>query len=238
MRRLRRRPALWAVLALVALLVGLAGSSAAAPLAKVPKSLVADVKKALKLGKSADKRSRKALKEAKAARANSGPGAQGAQGLPGATGPQGDEGERGLPGGPGKPGSGLGYAQIEYCATAPCEDFNSVGWFSSDDTNSPGIDNTVNFQTDPTPHIGVFCYRALPFTPHVVMANIGTVGDATAQLPPYLVSARAGSDEHKLPECNYPVGIDNAKTAAIYVRDLDGNLVEPDHGLRIWVLFG
>src|SRR3954453_12650 len=175
MRRLRRQPALWASLVLLALVVGLANTSAAAPLAKAPKSLVADVKRALKLGKSANKRSRKALKEAKAARANSGPGPQGPQGLPGATGPQGAEGERGLPGSPGKPGSGLGYAQIEYCPAAPCEDFNSVGWFSSDDTNSPGIDNTVNFQTDPAPPDGVFCYRALPFSPHVVMANIGTV---------------------------------------------------------------
>jgi hypothetical protein len=227
-------------LALVVLLVGVGSTSWGAPVADTSRSLVADVKRALKLGKAADRRSRKALKEARKA----GPGPQGAQGAPGAQGlqgPRGADGAQGRTGSPGKAGSGLGYAQIEYCSTPPCEDFGSVGWFSSDDTNSPGIDNTVNFQTNPAPPDGVFCYHDLPFKPHNVMATIGTVADASTVNVPYLVQGRAGSADHPLSECPFPAGVDPSKTAAVFVRELaptPGKTVEPDHTLRVWVLFG
>jgi hypothetical protein len=224
-------------LALVVLLVGVGSTSWGAPVAKTSRSLAADVKKALKLGKAADRRSRKALKAAK--KAGPGPqGATGAQGPQGPQGPRGADGAQGRAGSPGKAGSGLGYAQIEYCSAAPCEDFNSVGWFSSDDTNSPGIDNSVNFQTNPAPPAGVFCYHDLPFTPHNVMATIGTMADASTVSVPYLVQGRAGSAEHPLSECPFPAGVDASKTAAVFVRDMTGATVEPNHSLRVWVLFG
>lgn len=238
MTRALRLPALWVGLAVVGLLIGVGSSSVAAPLAKAPRSLAAEVKRALKLGKSADRKARKALVEAKKARSQAVPGPQGA---PGAQGPQGAAGAAGAPGragSPGKAGSGLGYAQIEYCASPPCEDFNGVGWFSSDDTNSPGIDNTVNFQTDPAPPAGVFCYHDLPFAPHVVMATIGTMGDASTTSIPYLVQGRAGNAEHPLSECPFADGIDPAKTAAVFVRDMTGATVDPNHSLRVFVLFG
>ena len=241
MKRMLGTPVLWAGLALTGLLVGVGSSSWAAPLAAAPGGLAADVKHALKLGKSANKRSRKALSEAKKARRLAKQGPQGAQGPAGERGPQGPAGAPGAPGragAQGKNGSGLGYAQIEYCAAPPCEDFNGVGWFSSDDTNSPGIDNSVNFQTNPAPPPGVFCYHDLPFTPHVVMATIGTMGDASAVDIPYLVQGRAGNAEHPLAECPFPSGVDPNKTAAVFVRDMSGSTVDPDHALRMFVLFG
>ena len=236
-----RLPALWTGLAIVGLLIGVGSSWGAAPLASSPQRLAAEVKRALKLGRSADRKARRALAEAKRARREAGPGPQGPRGEQGPTGAGGAAGAAGTPGragAPGKPGSGLGYAQIEYCAASPCEDFNSVGWFSSDDTNSPGIDNTVNFQTDPAPPPGVFCYHDLPFRPHVVMATIGTVADATGVSVPYLVQGRAGSREHPLGECPFPASVDANTTAAVFVRDMTGATVEPNRSLRLWVLFG
>jgi hypothetical protein len=221
-------------LAVIALLIGLGSNSWAAPLAKAPKSLVADVKRALKLGKSANRKARKALAEATKARQAAGPGPQGLPGAAGPQGPAGAKGDRGLTGSAGKPGSGLGYAQIEYCGDTQCEDFHGPGWFSSDDTNSPGIDNSVNFR-DPA-GVGVFCYLGLPFSPHVVMANIGTVGDPDVPIP-YLVSAWTGAD-HPLDECAFPADTDSATTAAIYVRDMTGALTDPSTDLRLWELFG
>jgi hypothetical protein len=96
----------------------------------------------------------------------------------------------------------------------------------------------VNFQSDPAPPPGVFCYHDMPFAAHVVMATIGTVGDATTTSIPYLVQGRAGSAEHPLTECGFPASVDADKTDAIFVRDPNGNLAEPAHDLRIWVLFG
>jgi hypothetical protein len=235
---------MWVGLAVAGLAVGVADSSGAVPVADSARSLGAEVKRALRLGKSADRTARKALTEAKKARRQAAPGAQGPQGPQGPQGAQGAQGSagadgaQGRAGAPGKAGSGLGYAQIEYCAAAPCEDFNDVGWFSSDDTNSPGIDNTVNFQTNPAPPAGVFCYHDLPFQPHVVMATIGTVGDASTTSIPYLVQGRAGSADHPLSECTFPAGVDPNKTAAVFVRTTAGTTVEPDHALRVFVLFG
>jgi hypothetical protein len=238
MTRALRLPVLWVGLAVAGLLIGVGSSSVAAPLAKAPRSLAAEVKRALKLGKSADRKARKALAEAKKARSQAGPGPQGPVGAQGPQGAAGAAGAPGRAGSPGKAGSGLGYAQIEYCAAPPCEDFNGIGWFSSDDTNSPGIDNTVNFQTSPAPPAGVFCYHDLPFKPHVVMATIGTMGDASTTSIPYLVQGRAGSTEHPLSECPFPSGVDPAKTAAVFVRDMTGATVDPSHSLRVFVLFG
>lgn len=236
-----RLPTVWVTLAVLGLLIGVGSSSGAAELAKAPRTLAGDVKRALHLGKSANRTARKALAEAKRARRQAGPGPRGAQGAQGTQGPQGAagaDGATGRTGSSGRPGSGLGYAQIEYCAAPPCEDFNDAGWFSADDTNSPGIDNTVNFQTSPAPPPGVFCYHDLPFKPHVVMATIGTTADATTASIPYLVQGRAGSAEHPLSECPFPSGVDASKTAAVFVRDMTGALVDPDHALRVWLLFG
>jgi hypothetical protein len=237
MKRVATMPASWATLAtVVGLVVVLGGSSWAAPAASVPRKLAADVKRALKLGKAADSRSRTAVRRANAALKAAGPGPQGPQG---AQGPPGPQGERGVRGSTGAPGSGLGYTQIEYCGNpGGCEDFPREGWFSSDDTNSPGIDNTANFQTNPYPPDGIFCYHDLPFAPHVVMATVGTIGDATAASIPYLVQGRAGSAEHPLTECGFDAGTDDSRTAAIFVRDTTGALVAPDHAVRFWVLFG
>jgi hypothetical protein len=244
-RALHRRATFANVAGLLALFVALGSSSFAAPARTAAGGVAADVKRALKLGKQADKRSKQALSQARKAAAKAAvpgpPGATGAQGAQGPQGPQGDPGPRGTAG---EKGSGLGYAQIEYCAVAfppGCEDFHGgPGWFSSDDTNSPGIDNTVNF-VDPAENVGVFCYRGLPFTPHVVMATTMTVGDATAAgaKDTYVVQGRAGSDEHPLVECGFPGGTDNAKTAAVFVRDpATKDLVDPDTDVRVAVLFG
>jgi hypothetical protein len=236
MRRALRTPALLATLAVLALAVGMGATSWGAPLAKAPSKLVADVKKALKLSKTADRNAKLALADARKARAQSVAGPQGPAGPAGAAGPQGD---RGLSGPTGKAGSGLGYAQIEYCDNDNgCSDFPQRGWFSADDANSAGIDNSANFQTNPPPPAGVFCYHDLPFTPHVVVPTIGTVADATGVTVPYLVQGRAGSTEHPLTECPFVAGVDQNKSAAVVVRDLTGATVEPRHDLRIWVLFG
>jgi hypothetical protein len=228
------------MVALIALGVALGGTSVAAPVRDAARSVTADVKKALRLSDRADRNASKALKEVRALKAKpavAGPaGPTGPQGATGPTGLQGPKGDRGLTG---PNGSGLGYAAIEYCASAPCEDFLSTGWFSSDDTNSPGIDNSVNFKTPA--QAGVFCYYGLPFTPHNVMATTGTVGDATAVAAKdiYVVQGRAGSKEHPLTECGFANGTDDDRTAAVFVRSVtDGSLVEPDHDVRMYILFG
>ena len=243
-RALLRRATFANVAGLLALFVALGSSSVAAPARTVASGVAADVKRALKIGKQADKRSKQALAAAKKAAAKAAvPGPPGPPGATGQAGPAGPQGEQGLRGTAGEKGSGLGYAQIEYCPVGPptgCEDFgDGPGWFSSDDTNSPGIDNTVNF-VDPAENVGVFCYRGLPFTPHVVMAATMTVGDATAAgaKDVYFVQGRAGSAEHPLPECHFPGGTDNAKTAAVFVRDGTGTLTDPDTDVRVAVLFG
>jgi len=74
-----------------------------------------------------------------------------------------------------------------------------------------------------------------------VMATTMTVGDATANEAKdvYFVQGRAGSDDHPLPECHFPDGTDNSKTAAVFVRDAaTSDLVDPDTDVRVAVLFG
>ncbi len=73
------------------------------------------------------------------------------------------------------------------------------------------------------------------------MATTGTVADATlpAAKDIYVMQGRAGSKEHPLTECQFPSGIDDDHTAAVFVRSVtDGSLVEPDHDVRIYILFG
>ena len=110
-----------------------------------------------------------------------------------------------------------------------CDDFNGPGWFSPDDTNSPGIDNTVNFTN---PAAGVFCYHGLPFTPRVVVAASGPSSVLR------IVEARPGSTEAPISECNFAAGIDPNHTAVLETRRLnDGALADPDTAARLYMLF-
>jgi hypothetical protein len=242
-RATRGRMTVANVIAFLALFVALGGSPLAAPAREAASSLGSQVKRALKIGRHADRTAARALTIAKRADAKASvavPGPVGAPGPAGPAGPAGATGAQGLRGAQGAPGSGLGYAGIEYCPNPTgCEDFGQEGWFSSDDSNSTGIDNTVNFWTPAGTH-GIFCYRGLPFTAHVVMATIGRVPatDPAHDTTAYTLEGRAGSVEHPLTECAFPAGTDDAHTAAVFYRDATGALAEPDHDARIYVLFG
>jgi hypothetical protein len=243
LQRIGRTPTRWTtILAIVGFVLAVGSTSWAAPAREAAVDVVATAKRALKVGQRADRNAREALRVARVARESAKPGATGPQGAAGA------QGARGFTGAPGANGSGLGYAQIEYCAAPPCEDFGEVGWFSSDDTNSPGIDNHANFMhrvASTGADKGIFCYYDLPFTPHVVMASTGPIGDVratTTPKPAYLVQGRAGSTDHPLVECGFAAGVNQDRTAAVFVRDMSGTptgtLTDPDTGLRIFVLFG
>lgn len=195
-------------------------------------SVAANVARALRIARHADQRASAALaraKKAEAAAAVPGPrgaaGATGADGPQGATGATGPQGQRGATG---PAGTAVGYAAIEYCPDPVCDDFHGPGWFSPDETNSPGIDNTANF-SNPAP--GVYCYRGLPFTPRVVVAGSGP----TSALR--IVQARPGSTEAPIGECGFAAGIDPNHTAVLETRDVGNALAEPAHDARLYVLF-
>ena len=224
---LKRRGLLTVAVALVALAV-----ASPAPL-EAASGVAANVARALRIARHADQRSSAALaraKKAEAAAAVPGPrGAVGATGADGAQGPAGATGPQGQRGGTGPAGTAVGYAAIEYCGAAVCDDFHGPGWFSPDDTNSPGIDNTANF-TNPAP--GVFCYRGLPFTPRVVVAGSGPSSQIS------IVQARPGSTEAPITECGFDPSIDPNHTAVLETRKPDaGALTEPAHDARLYVLF-
>lgn len=227
-RRAKRRPNVATVLALIALFVALGGTSLGAPVRDAATSLAHRVTDALHTSHHAEATARRALKESRQAVAT----ANAANAKTGATGPQGPTGATGATGAAGRPGaqgSALGYAALEYCpGPNQCLDQDQAGWYAPDD-DALGVDNTANFEYR---NPGVFCFHALPFHAHNVVANIGP--SAT----PYIVQATVGTTDHPITNPPCPTSGADDQNAVVEVRDPStGNLVDPDHAVRLMIAF-
>jgi hypothetical protein len=208
------------VVALLALFVAIGGTSLGAPVEHAAKHGLSKVARALKLSKSADSRSRKALRSATQAKLL----AQQALAKAAIPGPPGPGGTNGFPG---TNGSALGYARLEYCATS-CEDFTGPGWFAPDSTNSPGLDNSVNFSEGDVP--GVFCFHKLAFTVHSVSASLSPGTDSSGRSLQVWAGA-AGQPPHCAAD-----GL-AANSAAVYVVDSGGVLTPLGQNAQVYVTF-
>jgi hypothetical protein len=204
-------------------------------------SLAASIAKAIGLSKSARVTADRALaNSANAARdaqaalvkgGSAGPagpqGSAGPQGMPGVEGPKGNVGPQG------PPGSALGYSQVSY--------YNDGGgemWHSNDVYSTFDGDATFTH-----PSTGIFCYAALPFAVHNVVATLGNTG-ASTPLDVVQVDMAATVPPHAISETDCPPtgGGHNAQEqiadAALYVRRADtGALIDPPTTATIFVLF-
>ncbi len=232
------------VIALVALLLAMSSSTFAQPLARGASSVATRVSQALGLSKAANANAKKALvnankarQEAHAALAKGGPvgppGSQGPAGLQGPIGPQGATGLQGTPGSQGPAGSALGYSRIIHTG--------EPDWFSDDATSTFDGDEHV-FEPEGTK--GIFCYTALPFTVHNVLATLGTdSGKAEPTEPVDVAQTDMRDPNHSLDEECPPADKANpqkghSSEAAVLVREAaSGELVDPPQTDAIFVLF-
>jgi hypothetical protein len=223
-RRPRRSLSFSNVVAVIALFVALGGTSLGAPVREAAGSLASRVTKALRTSKHSDATAKKALRTARRAQAK-------ADAVAGTPGPQGPAGRDGAAGKPGAAGAALGYAAVEYCASGNCPDQNTVDWFAPDD-DALGVDNQANFKH---PAAGTFCFHTLPFHLHNVVANLGpSSGGAGTNL--FIVQTQAGTADAPVPVGCSPGGAAD-QNAVVYVRNLSGNLVDPDLSQRLLALF-
>lgn len=232
LRRALRPPNL---IALVALVLAMSTPTLGEPIVHTARSLASTVGRAFALSRSANSTAKKAMlnstkarQEARAALAKGGaPGSVGPAGPGGPPGPAGPQGERGKVGTQGPPGSALGYSRLTY--------LQGVGWHSDDATSTFDGDVTLT-----NPSEGVFCYTALPFAVHNVVATLGNTG-ATTPLDVVQVDTPDPGVPRNLegdcpPETNAKRG--RQADAAVYVRQADiGALHDPPHSAVIFVLF-
>ncbi len=246
-RKVQKRPTPAGLIALLALVLAMSAPTLARPLSNSAHSLAASVARALGLSRSAETTAKQALalsaqarREAQAALAKGAAGGsigpQGPAGPAGPAGPQGAAGSQGATGsaGPqGPPGSAIGYSRLINFKGPLGEE-----WHSDDATSTFDGDATL---TNPSP--GVFCYTALPFTVHNVVATLGNTGTPGVKTPLDVVQV-------DIPDPGVPRNLDadcpparNAQPgkhadAAIYVRRADtGEPVDPPHSAAIFVLF-
>jgi hypothetical protein len=253
LRKLRGRLTPANLIALTALVLVMSTPSLAQPAAHTAQSLATNVVKALGLSRSASATAKKALAEstqarheAHAALAKGGPagpsgpagqggppGSVGPGGPAGSQGPAGPQGVRGPAGEQGPPGSALGYSQVAFF-----NDGGGAAWHSNDVYST--FDGDATFTN---PSTGIFCYAALPFTVHNVVA---TLGDPRASSPLDVVHVDMATTSPAHPidgeDCP-PAGThhhaqDQPADVALYVRSVtDGALVEPPDSAVIFVLF-
>ena len=236
LRKLRGGLTLPNLIVLAALVFAMSAPTVAQTAVHKAPSVAASVARALALSRSASAAADRALagstaaqQAAQAALAKGGP--PGPQGAPGAQGPAGAQGAKGNAGPQGPPGSALGYSQVAY--------FNGGGgptWHSNDAYST--FDGDAAFSH---PSTGVFCYAALPFAVHNVVASLGNTGATT---PLEVAQVQMATPEHPIDPSDCPPtgpnhnAQDQPADAAVYVRRADnGVLADPPTTATIFVLF-